>query len=105
MALVRLIAATALDLALAAAVAFGGVYLYCWAVAPTPGVGLLHVGQALGLPLRDDSQPTRWGHSVSATFTAVPDDDRALEEWLVALPGVSRVEVRRRTVPPCAQGE
>src|SRR5438067_9712754 len=105
MSLGRLIAVTVLDLVLALVIAFVGVFLYCWHIAPTPGVGLVHVGRALGLPLRDDSASARWGHQLEATFTAGPADDRAFTAWLGELPSVRQVSVRRKTLSPRAQGE
>src|SRR5437016_4601210 len=105
MSLGKLIALTVLDLVLALAIAFGGVFLYAWTIAPTTHVGLVHVGQALGLPLRDDSEASRWGHDLDVACTAVPDDDRGLKKWFSALPGVTKVHINRTMLAWREQGE
>lgn len=105
MSLVRLLIWTLVYLVLAVAVAFGFVTVYAFTVAPTPKIGYVRIGQALGLPLQDSDSAAHWGYGLTVTCLAVPANDDALEHWLRQQPGVHSVQLRRRTVSPRLQGE
>src|SRR5262245_1116066 len=105
MSLGRLSGSTVLDLLLALLIAFGGVFAYAAAIAPTTSVGLARVGRALGLPVpaADTVGPGRY--LLSMDCTALPADDQALIDWLRDHVGARSISVERGDLPPGPQGE
>jgi hypothetical protein len=89
---------TLLDLLLAVLVACACMFVYAWTVAPTLGIGLSRVAEALvhqrtGWWNRTDGP---WRYELILECTGVPDDDRALIDWLREQPGLSQVGVHRQ---------